>query len=59
VCEFTYARVNATYVMWLEIPSWVLIDLNHCYFLDMEIGSMTIIIDNKYNKIFLCKRKLD
>jgi hypothetical protein len=28
--------LSATYVVWLEIPSWVLIDSDRCYFLDMK-----------------------
>jgi hypothetical protein len=28
--------LSATYVMWSEIPSWVLIDLDHRYFSDNE-----------------------
>jgi hypothetical protein len=39
--------LSATYVTWLEIPRWVLIDSNYRYFSDMETGSLTIIVDNK------------
>jgi hypothetical protein len=33
--------LSATYVMWLEIPSWVLIDSDHRYFLEMKTWSLT------------------
>jgi hypothetical protein len=36
----TYVRVSATYVVWLEIPSWVLIDSDLRYFLDMKTWSL-------------------
>jgi hypothetical protein len=32
--------VTATYVMWLEIPSWVLIDSDRHYFSDMTTWSL-------------------
>jgi hypothetical protein len=51
--------LSATYVMWLEIPSWVLINLDRHYSSYMKTISSTLIIDNKYNKFVLCKRKLD
>jgi hypothetical protein len=31
---------SATYVVWLEIPSWVVIDSDRCYFVDMKIWSL-------------------
>jgi hypothetical protein len=33
--------LSATYVVWLEIPSWVLIDSDHRYFSDMKTWSLT------------------
>jgi hypothetical protein len=33
--------LSATYVVWLEIPNWVLIDLDHRYFLDLKTWSLT------------------
>jgi hypothetical protein len=41
--------LSATYVMWLEILSWVLIDSDHRYFSDMKTGSLPCIVDNKWN----------
>jgi hypothetical protein len=32
--------LSATYVVWLEIPSWVLIDSDHRYFSDMKTWSL-------------------
>jgi hypothetical protein len=32
--------LSATYVVWLEIPSWVLIDLDRRYFSDMKTWSL-------------------
>jgi hypothetical protein len=45
--------LSATYVVWLEIPSWVLIDSNRRYFLVMKTGSLLCIVDNKYNKVLV------
>jgi hypothetical protein len=58
--------LSATYVMWLEIPCWVLIDWVNCihatqllqilidsdrrYFSVMKTGSLLCIVVNKYNK---------
>jgi hypothetical protein len=42
--------LSATYVVWLEIPSWVLIDSDRRYFSDMKTGSLPFIVDNKRNK---------
>jgi hypothetical protein len=39
--------LSATYVVWLEIPSWVSIDSDHRYFSDMKTGSLPCIVDNK------------
>jgi hypothetical protein len=50
--------LNATYVVWLEIPSWVLIDSDRRYFSDMKTGSLPYIVVNKCN-IKRIKRKLD
>jgi hypothetical protein len=33
--------LSATYVVWLEIPSWVLIDSDRRYFSDMKTWSLT------------------
>jgi hypothetical protein len=33
--------LNAIYVVWLEIPSWVLIDSDRRYFSDMKTWSLT------------------
>jgi hypothetical protein len=44
-------RLSATYVMWLQIPSWVLIDLNRCYFSVMKTRSLLCIV------VFLITRK--
>jgi hypothetical protein len=32
--------LSATYVVWLEIPSWVLIDFDRRYFSDMKTWSL-------------------
>jgi hypothetical protein len=32
--------LSATYVVWVEIPSWVLIDSNRRYFSDMKTWSL-------------------
>jgi hypothetical protein len=45
--------LSATYVVWLEIPSWVLIDSNRHYFSVMKTGSLLCIVDNKYNKVLV------
>jgi hypothetical protein len=47
--------LSATYVVWLEIPSWVLIVSDHRYFSDMKTGSLPFIVDNKRNKILILK----
>jgi hypothetical protein len=39
--------LSATYVMWLEIPSWVLIDSDRRYFSDMKTRSLPCIVDIK------------
>jgi hypothetical protein len=41
--------LSATYVVWSEILSWVLIDSDHRYFSDMKTGSLSCIVDNKWN----------
>jgi hypothetical protein len=46
-CKLTYARLSATYVVWLEIPRWVLIDSDYRYFSDMKTGSLPCIVVNK------------
>jgi hypothetical protein len=33
--------LSATYVMWLEIPSWVFIDLDRRHFSDMNTWLLT------------------
>jgi hypothetical protein len=33
--------LSATYVVWLEMPGWVLIDLDRRYFSDMKTWSLT------------------
>jgi hypothetical protein len=49
---------NATYVVWLEICSWVLIDSNCRYFSDMETRSLPcVVVTNITRSLF--KRKLD
>jgi hypothetical protein len=45
--------LSATYVVWLEIPNWVLIDSNRRYFLDMETGSLPIIVVTSIPKFWL------
>jgi hypothetical protein len=40
VASWHIQGLSATYVMWLEIPSWVLIDLDHHSFLDMRTWSL-------------------
>jgi hypothetical protein len=42
--------LSATYVVWLEIPNWVLIDSNQRYFSDMKTGSLPCIVDKKWNQ---------
>jgi hypothetical protein len=32
--------LSATYIVWLEIPSWVLIDSDRRYFSDMKTWSL-------------------
>jgi hypothetical protein len=44
--------LRATYVVWLEIPSWVLIDSNRHYFSDMKTWSLPCTVVNKWNKGF-------
>jgi hypothetical protein len=51
--------LSATYVVWLEIHNWELIDSDRRYFSDMKTGSLPFIIDNKWNKNFDFKRKLE
>jgi hypothetical protein len=41
--------LSATYVVWLEIPNYVLIDLDRRYFSYMKTGSRPYIVDNKWN----------
>jgi hypothetical protein len=36
--------LSSTYVMWLEIPNWVLIDSDRHYFSDMKAWSLTYTI---------------
>jgi hypothetical protein len=52
--------LSATYVVSLEIPSWVLIDSDRRYFLDMKTGSLPCIVVNNYNKncVMLKKARL-
>jgi hypothetical protein len=45
--------LSATYVVWLEIPIWVLIDSDRRYFSDIKTGSLPFIVDNKYNKVLV------
>jgi hypothetical protein len=41
--------LSATFVVWMEIPNWVLIDSNRRYFSDMKTGSLPCIVDNNWN----------
>jgi hypothetical protein len=43
-------RIREAYVVWLEIPSWVLIDSDRRYFSVMKTRSSTCSVVNKYNK---------
>jgi hypothetical protein len=46
-------RVKGSIIVWLEIPSWVLIDSDRCYFSVMKTRSSTCSVVNKYNKVFI------
>jgi hypothetical protein len=41
--------LSATYVVWLEIPSWVLIDSDRRYFSDMKTWSLTYNLSHGWN----------
>jgi hypothetical protein len=41
--------LSATYVVWLEIPSWVLIDLDRRYFSDMKTLSLPCNLSHGWN----------
>jgi hypothetical protein len=41
VASWHMQGLSATYVVWLEILNWVLIDLDHRYFSNMKTWSLT------------------
>jgi hypothetical protein len=47
--------LSAIYVVWLEIPNWVLIDSDRRYVSDMKTGSLPFIVDNKRNESWILK----
>jgi hypothetical protein len=42
-------ELSVTYVVWLEIPSWVLIDSDRCYFSDVKTWSLTYNLSHGWN----------
>jgi hypothetical protein len=46
-------ELREAYVVWLEIPSWVLIDSYCRYFSVMKTRSSTCIVVNKYNNVLI------